>query len=149
MTLHTPDQRYIIVRGRLWRAANPDLFEDERASLVAELMDAACRRRSRTALSASASILTGSSSPQKARSYASMHGVLTAPTNYRRERSTTGGIIWRSSSANLARSGMALRLLNCHQDSSNCRNRCCDVLVETVRWSISLHWSCTMTNKLF
>ncbi|WP_228242106.1 hypothetical protein [Porphyrobacter sp. GA68] len=36
----TPDGRYLIVRGRLWRAANPHLSEDERASLVAELMKA-------------------------------------------------------------------------------------------------------------
>lgn len=40
LTVHTPDQRYIIVRGRLWRAANPNLLEGERASLVAALMDA-------------------------------------------------------------------------------------------------------------
>lgn len=40
MTLHTPDQRYIIVRGRLWRAANPGLPEEKRARLVAALMDA-------------------------------------------------------------------------------------------------------------
>lgn len=36
----TPDGRYVIVRGRLWRATNPHLPEDERASLVAELMTA-------------------------------------------------------------------------------------------------------------
>lgn len=34
----TPDGRYIIVRGRLWRAANPHLLEDERERLVASLM---------------------------------------------------------------------------------------------------------------
>lgn len=38
--LFTPDRRYLIVRGRLWRAANPDLTENERATLVAELMAA-------------------------------------------------------------------------------------------------------------
>lgn len=43
--LHTPDGRYIVVRGRLWRAANPDLPEPERQQLVARLMDA--RRRLR------------------------------------------------------------------------------------------------------
>jgi len=36
----TPDGRYLIVRGRLWRAANPNLAEHERAALVAELMAA-------------------------------------------------------------------------------------------------------------
>ena len=36
----TPDGRYIVVRGRLWRAANPDLPPERRAALVAELMAA-------------------------------------------------------------------------------------------------------------
>jgi hypothetical protein len=36
----TPDGRYLIVRGRLWRAANPGLAESDRKDLVAELMDA-------------------------------------------------------------------------------------------------------------
>ncbi len=36
----TPDGRYIIVRGRLWRAANPLLPAAERARLVRELMAA-------------------------------------------------------------------------------------------------------------
>ena len=36
----TPDGRYIVVRGRLWRASNPALPEDERQLLVNELMDA-------------------------------------------------------------------------------------------------------------
>lgn len=38
--LFTPDGRYLIVRGRLWRAANPDLAESDRKNFVAELMDA-------------------------------------------------------------------------------------------------------------
>jgi hypothetical protein len=38
--LETPDGRYIVVRGRLWRKTNPNLSEDERKSLVAELMTA-------------------------------------------------------------------------------------------------------------
>lgn len=38
--LFTPDGRYLIVRGRLWRAANPGLAESDRKDLVAELMDA-------------------------------------------------------------------------------------------------------------
>lgn len=36
----TPDGRYIIVRGRLWRAANPNLSEAERQHFVNTLMDA-------------------------------------------------------------------------------------------------------------
>ena len=36
----TPDKRYIVVRGRLWRASNPALSADERERLVAELMSA-------------------------------------------------------------------------------------------------------------
>lgn len=36
----TPDGRYIVVRGRLWRAANPHLAPVRRTALVAELMQA-------------------------------------------------------------------------------------------------------------
>ncbi|MBZ6379735.1 hypothetical protein B5C34_14970 [Pacificimonas flava] len=36
----TPDGRYIIVDGRLWRAANPDLSRDDHSRLVSELMSA-------------------------------------------------------------------------------------------------------------
>ena len=36
----TPDGRYIVVRGRLWRAANPNLDEGRRTRLVHALMDA-------------------------------------------------------------------------------------------------------------
>lgn len=36
----TPDGRYIVVRGRLWRAANPKLDEPERQRLVRALMTA-------------------------------------------------------------------------------------------------------------
>lgn len=38
--IETPDRRYIVVRGRLWRRSNPDLPEAERARLVTALMDA-------------------------------------------------------------------------------------------------------------
>jgi hypothetical protein len=38
--LITPDGRYIVVRGRLWRRANPALPEAERRTIVARLMDA-------------------------------------------------------------------------------------------------------------
>ena len=43
----TPDGRYFVVRGRLWRIANPDLDEAERADLVGQLM--AARRAVRDA----------------------------------------------------------------------------------------------------
>ena len=36
----TPDGRYLVVRGRLWRCANPGLPADERERLVRELMAA-------------------------------------------------------------------------------------------------------------
>lgn len=36
----TPDKRYIVVRGRLWRAANPHLAPSEHARLVSALMTA-------------------------------------------------------------------------------------------------------------
>jgi len=39
----TPDGRYFVVRGRLWRCSNPALTTDDRSRLVAELM--AARRR--------------------------------------------------------------------------------------------------------
>ncbi len=35
-----PDQRYIIVRGRLWRTANPNLPAETRERWVSALMDA-------------------------------------------------------------------------------------------------------------
>ncbi|SNR42600.1 hypothetical protein EYF88_07685 [Paracoccus sediminis] len=47
MPLLTPDGRYIVVRGRLWRAANPHLDTADRAGLVSALMTA--RRTVRSA----------------------------------------------------------------------------------------------------
>ncbi|MBB4857679.1 hypothetical protein HNO88_000990 [Novosphingobium chloroacetimidivorans] len=44
----TPDGRYLVVRGRLWRRSNPHLDEARRKALVAELMDA--RRAVKSAL---------------------------------------------------------------------------------------------------
>ncbi len=38
--LTTPDGRYIVVRGRLWRRADPSLSDEKRTLLVAELMRA-------------------------------------------------------------------------------------------------------------
>jgi len=36
----TPDGRYFVVRGRLWRRANPALSAERRDALVRELMNA-------------------------------------------------------------------------------------------------------------
>lgn len=46
----TPDGRYFVVRGRLWRMSNPGLDSEFRQALVAELVAArrevgVCRRR--------------------------------------------------------------------------------------------------------
>ena len=38
--LVTPDGRYLVVRGRLWRTSNPNLAPEERARLVKSLMEA-------------------------------------------------------------------------------------------------------------
>lgn len=46
--LTTPDGRYIVVRGRLWRASNPDLPDEKRTALVHEL--SAARREVKAAL---------------------------------------------------------------------------------------------------
>lgn len=44
----TPDGRYFVVRGRLWRKANPDLPHDVRIALTKQLMDARRALRGRT-----------------------------------------------------------------------------------------------------
>ena len=46
----TPDGRYFVVRGRLWRCSNPALSAEARDDLVHDLMSA--RRAVRTALAA-------------------------------------------------------------------------------------------------
>jgi hypothetical protein len=46
----TPDVRYFVVKGRLWRCTNPDLPDDTRQHLVVELMKA--RRQKGAALRA-------------------------------------------------------------------------------------------------
>ncbi len=61
----TPDGRYFVVRGRLWRCSNPALSEDERDRITRELMaarsakgaamragDDAARERARAAVDA-------------------------------------------------------------------------------------------------
>lgn len=50
----TPDGRYFVVRGRLWRASNPSLPATERDRLVHELMSA--RQAVRTALRSNAGL---------------------------------------------------------------------------------------------
>jgi hypothetical protein len=40
----TPDGRYFVVRGRLWRLSDPGLPPDQRQELVNELMDARRKR---------------------------------------------------------------------------------------------------------
>lgn len=43
MTMHhpvTPDGRYFVVRGRLWRLADPRLSDETKAALISELMAA-------------------------------------------------------------------------------------------------------------
>jgi hypothetical protein len=47
---NTPDGRYFVVKGRLWRSSNPHLAPDERQQLVNRLMDA--RRQVGAALKA-------------------------------------------------------------------------------------------------
>lgn len=46
--LKTPDGRYIVVRGRLWRTSNPQLHDAQRAALVQAL--SAARREIKAAL---------------------------------------------------------------------------------------------------
>ena len=46
----TPDGRYLVVRGRLWRCADPRLDPERRTALTRELM--AARRAKRTAMQA-------------------------------------------------------------------------------------------------
>ena len=50
MVMRTPDGRYIVVRGRLWRAANPHLDPAHSQRLVSDLM--AARRAVRDARAA-------------------------------------------------------------------------------------------------
>ncbi|WP_283181236.1 hypothetical protein [Pseudomonas svalbardensis] len=40
MNLTTPDGRYFVIKGQLWRCSNPSLSEDVRQKLVNDLMAA-------------------------------------------------------------------------------------------------------------
>lgn len=53
----TPDGRYFVVRGRLWRCTDPDLGEDARTALTRQLM--AARRAKRSALAAEDPVAVG------------------------------------------------------------------------------------------
>ena len=60
--LKTPDGRYLVVRGRLWRTSNPALPPERRQTLVDELM--AARRAVREALKSNASDALAAARPQ-------------------------------------------------------------------------------------
>jgi hypothetical protein len=49
LPLRTPDGRYIVVRGRLWRATRPDLSSAERERLTGTLMAARRQLRGKSA----------------------------------------------------------------------------------------------------
>jgi transposase len=84
-----------------------------------------CRRPSPTARSACGSIRSASSSPPRGRSSANISAYSPAPTIARApRRSTTGGIISPSFSANRARSAMARRSPNCPRPSRLCNSAC-------------------------
>ncbi|WP_332848060.1 hypothetical protein [Massilia sp. S19_KUP03_FR1] len=55
---HTPDGRYFVVKGRLWRTSNPGLAPDVRQALVNQLMRA--RREVGLALKAGDAAAEGS-----------------------------------------------------------------------------------------
>jgi hypothetical protein len=61
----TPDGRYFVVRGRLWRCTNPSISDDERGRLTFVLMDArravgaALRRGDADALKAARAAVDG------------------------------------------------------------------------------------------
>ena len=65
--IRTVDGRYIVVRGRLWRGANPNLSPSDEAALVNKLMSA--RRAVRLALAAndSAAVLAGRTCVERAK----------------------------------------------------------------------------------
>lgn len=53
----TPDGRYFVVRGRLWRMADPNLSDDERAKLVGRLMAARRVRQAKARVDAAAEVI--------------------------------------------------------------------------------------------
>ncbi len=71
-----------------------------------------------------------------------------APTNARaRQRFTTGGTIWRSSSASPARCATARPSPNCRPPSGLCNSACSRRRAATARWSRFWPWSSSMTNR--
>ena len=61
----TPDGRYFVVRGRLWRRSNPELEETERSEFVGDLMRA--RRAVRDAQGAAGATAEARRAVQKAK----------------------------------------------------------------------------------
>ena len=61
----TPDGRYFVVRGRLWRTSNPELTEAERSEFVGDLMRA--RRAVRDARGAAGATAEARSAVQTAK----------------------------------------------------------------------------------
>lgn len=68
----TPDGRYFVVRGRLWRASNPALTATERGRLVQELMSA--RRAVRAARRADAGLVAARTRVNDAKVALGEHG---------------------------------------------------------------------------
>lgn len=98
----TPDGRYFVVRGQLWRCSNPELEEGERMRLLGELMrarrakgeamragDAEARERARVAVDA-AKVALGERGPVWWRDGARDWGRLLATCRSRNARCPTG-----------------------------------------------------------
>ena len=103
--LHTPDGRYIVVRGRLWRATNPSLDEAERNRWVHALQDA--RRKIKVTL------------------VARFQFFVWAPCPVQTENSWLGkgGQGRRSGTAGGAQAGLAWKntlLVDCHSNRAPC-----------------------------
>jgi len=63
----TPDGRYFVVKGRLWRCSNPALGEDERQRLVNALMDARRAVKAAKASGDSSEMMTARAAVQAAK----------------------------------------------------------------------------------
>lgn len=83
----TPDGRYFVVRGRMWRCSDPALDEDERQRLVNELMDARRAAKAPKASDDSSEKGEGSDAP----SQRSVYGASTKGMHYRYPRALSRG----------------------------------------------------------
>lgn len=63
----TPDGRYFVVKGRLWRCSNPAFDEDERQRLVNELTDARRAMKAAKASGGASEMKTARASVQAAK----------------------------------------------------------------------------------